>query len=172
MPTPGPEHKAMAAMVGTWDATLHTPGPTGDWMESKGVSKKKMMAGGFWLVDDFQANMMGMKFVGHGMSGYDPLEKKHVATWTDSMSPYLSIMKGSYDKSGKVLTMTGKAIGMDGKMTEYRYVTTMKSKNEHLFEMSMRGLDGKMMTTLKITYKRRMNADDKALEKGAVNKRD
>ncbi len=162
MPTPGPEHKALAAMVGTWDAEMSVMGPTG-WEKSKGVSKKKMLPGGFWLIDDFQSEVMGQKFVGHGMNGYDPLEKKHIATWTDSMSPFLSVMKGTFDDSGKVLTMTGKAIGMDGNMTDYRYVTTTKSKDEHLFEMYMKA-NGEMMKTLTIKYTRRAAKQGKAAE--------
>ena len=98
---------------------------------------------------------MGMEFNGRGQSGYDPMKKKYVSTWTDSMSPFLSVMEGNYDDSGKVLTMTGKAVGMDGKMTDYRYVTTVKDDNEHTFEMFMPGPDGKMMKAMKIIYSRR-----------------
>lgn len=156
MPTPGPEHKILAAQVGVWDSSMEVLGPTG-WAKSKGTSTRTML-GGFWILDEFEGEVMGMKFSGRGQSGYDPLKKKYVTTWTDSMSPFLSVMEGNYDDSGKVLTMTGKAVGMDGKMTDYRYVTTIKNDNEHTFEMFMPGPDGKMMKSMQITYTRRAKA--------------
>ena len=160
MPTPGPEHAALAELVGVWDAKMDVLGPTGEWMTSEGVSKRKMH-GGFWLVDAFESEVMGMKFSGRGQQGYDPLKKKYVTSWTDTMSPYLSVMEGKFDDAGKVLTQTGKAVGMEGTMVDYRYVTTLLGKNKHTFEMFMPGPDGKMMKSLMITYSRRAKTDKK-----------
>lgn len=166
MPTPGPQHEKLAAMAGVWDAKIETLGPTG-WMTTKGVSNKKVMTGGFWLVDDFTGEVMGSKYVGHGLNGYDPMKGKYVATWTDSMSPSLTVMEGSYDDSGKVLTMTGKSVGMDGTLVDYRYVTTTKSDTVHVFEMFMPGPDGNEMKIMKISYTRRgAKAADSSSKKG------
>lgn len=154
MPTPGKEHQQLAAAAGTWDAAIEGMGPDGQASLSKGVSERRML-GGFWLIDDFTADMGGMPFIGHGMTGYDPEKKVYVGTWTDSMSPALMLMEGTYDKSGKVLTMTGMGPGMDGKPTKMRMVSTMKDANTEVFEMFQPGPEGKEMRTLKITYTRR-----------------
>lgn len=155
MPQPGPEHQKLAAFAGTWDATIESSGPDGQASTSKGVSEMKLGFGGFWLTDDFQAEFMGMKFQGHGFTGYDPSKGKYVATWIDSMSPSMMTMEGTFDKDGKVLTMQGKGMGMDGKPAEFRNVHTWTDANTMVFEMFQIGEGGKAMPMMKITYVRR-----------------
>lgn len=155
MPKPGPEHHKLAASAGTWDATMVTQGEDGSPMTTKGVSVQKMTLGGFWLVDDFSADFMGMPFTGHGMTGFDPIKGKYVATWTDSMSPFLMIMEGSFDQSGKVLTMTGSGVDMTGQPAKYRNVSTFVDADTTTFEMYVTGADGKEQKMMTITYERR-----------------
>mgnify|MGYP002623582585 CR=1 FL=1 len=155
MPQPGPQHAKLAQTAGTWDAAMEMTGPDGQPMTSKGVSVVTVALGGFWIVDDFTAELMGMKFVGHGMNGYDPIKGKYVSIWTDSMSPFPMIMEGDYDESGKVLTMTGMGIGHDGQPAKHRLVTIHKDANTNLFEMYVADADGEETKTMTITYKRR-----------------
>lgn len=151
---PGAEHQKLAAKAGTWNAALEMMGPDGQPMRSKGTSTMTMGCGGLWLIDDFHAELGGAPFHGHGMTGYDPAKGKYVGTWVDSMSTSLLTMEGGYDKTGKVLTMTGMAPGMDGKPVSTRYVTTHQDANTDVFEMFMPGPDGKEMKVLTITYTR------------------
>jgi len=155
MPQPGPEHQKLHAHAGTWDAVIESTGPDGKPSKSLGVSEMKMALGGFWLVDDFTAEFMGMQFQGHGLTGYDPVKGKYVATWVDSMSPSLLVLEGSYDKDGKVLTMSGPCTGMDGKPAQCRTVSTSVDANTMVFEMYMTGGDGTEALGMKITYTRR-----------------
>src|SRR5262245_9569747 len=78
---PSPEHKKLKDLEGTWDAVMKM----GD-MESKGTMVYKMELGGLWLVGDFQGDFGGQKFSGRGLDGYDPIRKKYVSVWVDSMS--------------------------------------------------------------------------------------
>ena len=155
MPVPGPEHKQLAAQAGTWDAVLETMGPDGKPTQSKGVSERRVGPGGFWLIDDFHADMLGTPFTGHGALGYDPVRKLYVQSWVDSMSPMLMTMEGTFDKSGKVLTMTGMGPGPQGTPIKMRLTTTMPDANTEVFEMYATGPDGKEQRMLKITYTRR-----------------
>ncbi len=155
MPKPGEQHQKLALQAGTWDAVLEVVGPDGKAATSKGVSEMKMALGGFWLVDDFAAEMMGTPFQGHGLTGYDPNKGKYVQSWADSTAPMLMVLEGSYDKAGKVLTMTGMGPGMDGKPAHYRNVTTWKDANSFVFEIFVTGADGAEAPMLKITYTRR-----------------
>lgn len=167
MPQPGPEHKKLEAGAGTWDAVCEMTGPDGQPMTSKALSKSKMAPGGFWLLDTFTGEIMGMKFTGFGATGYDPLKKMYVATWIDSMSPHLMVTEGNYDSTGKVLTMTGIGIGHDGQPAKHRMVTTHKDANTNLFEMFVAGPDGKEEKAMTITYTRRLDKDGKG-EHGAA----
>jgi hypothetical protein len=135
MPQPTAEHRKLGTQVGSWEAIMKYTGADGSPTRSAGISVRKKPLGGFWLLDNFQANLMGQKFLGHGTTGYDPSKKKYVGTWIDSMTPTLMVLEGNFDKTGKVLTMTGIAPGMDGKLGKHRLVTTFKDANKHVFEM-------------------------------------
>ncbi len=146
-PQPGPEHEKFKQLVGTWDAAVSFAG-----MESKATATYKLMPGGLWLLEDFQGEFGGQKFLGKGVTGYDLVKKKYVATWIDSMSPFLMVMEGNY-KDGK-LVMTGEGPGMDGKPIKTKSVSEVKDDDTILFTMyNVTG--GKDEEMLKITYKRK-----------------
>src|SRR5262249_5080523 len=98
-PTASPEHKVFALEEGTWDATIKafTAGPDADPAVSKGMEVNTLMPGGMWVLSKFEGEMGGIKFEGRGQFGYDPLKKKYIGTWIDSMSPMLTVLDGSYD---------------------------------------------------------------------------
>jgi hypothetical protein len=154
-PKPGAEHKALAARAGTWDAVIEMVGEDGKVQTTKGVSEMKVACGGLWLIDDFTADMMGMKFEGHGSTGYDPAKGKYVGTWIDSWSTGVMAMEGTYDAAKKQLTMIGTGTGPDGKPMKHRMVTTDKDANTSVFEMYGDMGDGKETKFMTITYTRR-----------------
>lgn len=145
-PKPGPEHAMLKKMVGTWDATI-----TSSWMgtseTSKGVTVYKAI-GDFWVVEDFEGEMMGQKFTGHGITGFDPDKKKYVGTWVDNMGPALVHGEGTVDASGK-LNMTHET-SMNGQATTMTSVSEWKDADNMVFTMSMGGSE-----MMKIEYKRK-----------------
>jgi hypothetical protein len=147
---PGPEHEMLKEMEGTWEATMKV----GD-MESKGTMTYKMDLGGLWLLSDYEGSFGDMKFKGHGIDGYDPMKKKYVTLWVDSMMPRPIIAEGTYDKDTKTMTMTTKGPGEDGKIVDQKMVTTMKDKDTMTFTMSIVGKDGKDTEMFTIHYKRK-----------------
>lgn len=161
IPQPTAEHVKLAEFTGIWDATLNYTDTDGKPAQSKGAMIRKQPMGSFWLVDKFQAQIMGMQHIGLGTTGYDPVKKKYVSTWVDSMSPNLLVTEGTFDKSGKVLTMTGMGPGPDGTPIEHRVITTIKNKDTHVMVMSADNPKGRAQPKLTITYKRRVKAIDK-----------
>lgn len=149
-PKPGPEHEKLKQLEGTWDAILKM-GPE----ESKGTMTWKMDLGGLWLVSEFEGEFGGQKFTGKGLDGYDPIKKKYVGVWVDSMSTSPMIAEGTYDKDGKVQTMTGEGPGPDGKPMKHKMTTETKDKDTLLWAMFGPGPDGKEGPMMSITYKRR-----------------
>jgi hypothetical protein len=148
-PKPGPEHEKLKRYEGKWDATVNFGG-----MESKGVATYRMGLGGFWLLSEFQGDFGGMKFEGKGTAGYDPIRKKYVSTWVDSMSPTLMVMEGDYDKDSKVYTETGEGPGPDGKLMKMKSAIEFKDDDTFVFTMN-NVVDGKDQEMMKITYKRK-----------------
>jgi uncharacterized protein DUF1579 len=149
----------MKQCAGTWDATIHmTMGPeTSKAPEtSKGTETVRIIGDGQWLVSDFEGNMAGAPFTGHGVTGFDPTKKKYVGVWVDSMSPHVMHMEGTMDAAGKKLTMTGEAPDhQTGKMIKHTMTETYVDADTREFVMAMPGPDGKVMDVMKIVYKRR-----------------
>lgn len=154
-PTPGPEHELLKQDAGVWDATVEILVPNAAPMVSKGVETSTMGPGGLWLITDFKAEMAGQPFQGHGVGGWDPVKKKYVGTWVDSMSSGLGISEGEYDKSSKTLTGWFESPDPSGKMMKMKAVTEYKDADTRVFTMSAEGPDGKLTPTMRITYKRR-----------------
>lgn len=142
---PGPEHKKLKELEGTWDAVMKM----GD-MESKGTIVYKMELGGLWLSSQFEGEFGGQKFGGRGLDSYDPVRKKYVSVWVDSMSTSPMMTEGNYDKDGKVMTMAGEGPGEDGKPTKYRMTTEHKDKNKLFWSMYMG--EGATEPAFTITY--------------------
>jgi hypothetical protein len=154
MPTPGPEHAVLKDAAGTWDATVESfAAPGQPPMLAKGIETGTMV-GGFWLVSDFKSEVMGQPFLGRSTLGYDPVKKKYVSTWIDSMTPSLSVGESDYDPATK--TFTGWMDGIDhrGRPTRFKSVTVFKDPATRIATMSMKGPDGKEMTVMRITYTR------------------
>jgi hypothetical protein len=135
--------------AGDWDATVNFAGN-----ESKAFSQSKIVLGGFWLQDEFKGEFAGMPFEGKGTTGYDPMKKKYVSTWIDSMSPSLLVMEGEFDKDGKTFTATGEGPGPEGKPTKMKNVYEWPDANTMTFVM-YNIVDGKEQQAFKINYKRR-----------------
>ena len=155
---PGPEHKVLTDLAGEWDVEVKSwmAGPDGPSTTSKGACKGKLILGGRFLQEEFEGEMMGMKFNGMGITGYDKFNKKYVNTWIDSMGTGILSSDGSADASGKVLTFNGK---MDEpysgeKAKPVRMVTRIVSHDKHVFEMHDLSL-GEKSKVMEITYTRK-----------------
>jgi len=156
MPQPGPEHEILKKDVGVWDATVETSmEPGGQTMSSKGVETNKLLGSGLWLVSEFKGEFAGQPFEGRGISGYNPMKKKYVGCWVDSMSTGLSLTESTYDPAKK--TMTGSFEGPDesGKAVKMKTVSEWKDDGTRVFSMYMPTPDGKEFMGMRISYKRK-----------------
>jgi hypothetical protein len=147
--TPGPEHEALKKLEGTWNAKMKM----GD-TESAATATYKMVCGGMWLMSDFEGSFGDQKFSGHGMDSYDPDKKKYVSVWVDSMSARPMILEGTHDKEKKTSTMTGEAMGPDGKMAKHKIVTHMSDDDHMGFTMYIVA-DGQETKVMTIEYTRK-----------------
>lgn len=158
MMAPNENHKKLEFFVGKWEATVRTwmEGPDKPPQESKGTSESVSIYGGRFIKDTFNGEMMGQKFEGTGMFGYDNGRKHYSSLWYDSTSTGFMTMSGSFDATGKILTMYGQS---DDPMTGHigknlRAVYRIVDDNSYVFEMYdlTMGENAKMM---EISYKRR-----------------
>jgi hypothetical protein len=147
---PGPEHEQLKQLEGIWEANASFGG-----QESKGTMTYKMDLGGMWLIGNFEGEFGGQKFAGRGMDSYDPMSKKYVSVWIDSMSARPMVSEGTFDAEKKTMTMTGEGPGQDGKTAKYKSVVEFKDKDSMTMTMYTFGADGKEQQMMTINYKRK-----------------
>jgi hypothetical protein len=150
LPKPGPEHAKLKEYVGTWDAVMEMGG-----QKSKCTATYKSILGGMWLASDFEGDLGGIKFQGHGLDGYNLQKKKHVSVWVDSMSSAPLTMEGDYDDKTKLIVMTGESVGPDGKPQKFKATTEHKDKDHFTFKMHMIQPGGGEQLAFTIEYTRR-----------------
>ncbi len=157
-PAPLREHEEMAREVGVWDAeTTMWMTPDSEPVASKGTETNAML-GKFWLTSVFEGEMMGEKFTGHMQLGFDPLKKKYVGTWIDSVSPFAFALEGQYDLATHTLTiMMNGTSAQTGQPETAKNVTRYIDDDTKVFEMYMpvEGKDGEWWKMMEIKYKRR-----------------
>lgn len=149
-PKPGPEHEKLKELVGTWDAVMEMAG-----QKSKAVATYKSICGGMWIESDFEGDLGGIKFQGHGLDGYDQHKKKYVGVWVDSMSSAPLHSEGNYDEASKKLVMTGDSVDPQGKPQKFKMTTKTKDKDHFTFRMYMIDADSKEQLAFTIEYTRR-----------------
>jgi len=149
--------KELAKEVGTWDAeTKFWVSPGTDPLLGKAVEENTMF-GDNWILSSYKSEG-GMKFEGRGQHGYDPVGKEYVGTWIDTMSPYLSVMKGKVDESTGVLTMISTSRDpQTGEINHMKMVSSFSDDNHKKFEMlaPIPGEKDKWWKMMEINYTRR-----------------
>lgn len=148
---PGAEHAHLSAMVGTWDTVMEMGG-----QKFKGAATYKSICSGMWIASDFESELAGVPYQGHGMDGYDQLKKKYIGYWFDSMTSVPMSFEGNFDDDHKVLTMTGTSPGPDGKPQKFRSTTEMHGQDRMTFQMYIvTATSGKEELAFSIEYMRR-----------------
>jgi hypothetical protein len=149
LPKPGPEHAKLKEFVGTWDAVMEMAG-----QKTKATATYKSICQGMWLVSDFEGDLGGIKFQGHGIDGYNLQKKKYVGLWVDSMNSAPLHMEGDYDPKTKLVVMSGESMGPDGKPQKFKTTTEHKDKDHFTFKMYMVQPDGQEALAFTIAYTR------------------
>ena len=144
----GKEHAFLAETEGEWSVSIASP--DGDM---KGKCAYKMAHNGLWLTSQLDMKMGEFPFTGTGLDSFDPVKKKYVSIWVDSMSATPVILEGDRSSDGKKVTMTGKGPGQDGKITDFKTETEYTSKDKHVFKMWMGATTGEPMMVA--TYERK-----------------
>ena len=156
MGTPGPIHKSLAKMEGSW--TVKTKSwfdPAMPPRESTGNSEQKMILDGRFLQENHTGDMMG-PFTGLGLVGYNNFTKKFASTWMDSTSTAILLFEGTASSDGRTITMTNHSENpLKGAMT-FRSVTKIIDDDHYGFELygtDKSGKEAKMMEMLYIRNK-------------------
>jgi len=153
---PGPHHKAFEKRVGEWDAVikLWAGGPGSEPMESQGKCTYELVLDGRFLKQQMEGTIMGMPFVGMGVSGFDKTSGKHTSYWIDSMGTQSVYSEGECSDNCMIesyhFTTTDPVMKTE---SEVRMVVNTKDANNHVFEWYMK-IGEEYVKTMEIVYTR------------------
>lgn len=158
---PGENHKLLEHFVGTWDvATTMYHGE--EVMTSKGKSQGESVLGGRYVADHFEGEMMGMRFQGMGVTGYDNVKKKFVSGWIDNMSTGIFTHEGTYDAAKKEFTFTGSMPNPMGGEVKSRMTIVLDSADQHTMTMYHSAKEMPEMKVMQLVYTRARGGDKPA----------
>lgn len=156
--TPGENHKALDALVGSWDYTVKFwETPESEPSESTGTSEIQWILGGRYIQQTTKGMAMGQEFEGMGFMGYDNAKKEYVSVWVDNMGTGVMTGTGTYDPATKTFEDKGtfSCPVEDEKDKPYRTVTTINGPDQFTFEMFAAGPDGNEARMMEIVYNRK-----------------
>lgn len=160
LPKPTKQHEVLGKDVGVWDAEIKSwmVGPDAEPTVTKGVERNRLLRGGLWLVSDFEGDVGGIPFAGHGQTGYDPKQGKYIGTWVDSMSTNVMTQEGTYDEAAETFTFEGEAVDPAGQTMEQKTIASYKGDTRTMeMHMKLPGSD-EYIKMMEITYTKRADS--------------
>jgi len=155
------QHEKIKMGAGSWAGTLTTHS-MGEPMTMP-CSEVVTSIGDLWTTSRFEADFMGMPFVGSSVLGYDPEKKKYVGTWIDSMHPRLTVMEGTYDEAKKAIVMEYDMLDdLTGTMKKMRSETVFNAQSYTMKFFVLEGRDAKLDMEINL------NRKGTAMEAGAA----
>lgn len=154
--TPGPEHKLLEPLVGTFQTRVKC------WMDpaetpqvSEGAVQRKSKLDGRFICEEVEGKFNSQPYHGFGTIGFDRAKKKFVYSWIDSMSTAIKIQQGTYDEGTKTWTFKmEETCPITGKPVRMRDTLRLVSANEQLMEMYRQLGDEKEMKVMEINFTR------------------
>jgi hypothetical protein len=148
----GPEIELLQEDVGEWQAQVEVvPAPGAPVQKSEGTLSCRMC--GRWLVVDFKNATSG--FEGHGVTGWDSVEGRYVATWVDPSRRGLVVMHGEWNEAERRLTFVGEMTRPDGSRLRWREVTERPEPDVRIFRSLVPGLEGDEFEVMTVRYDRK-----------------
>ena len=157
---PAKEHALLQQLAGTWKASFKflmpgMPG-AGSGTGTPTATETDELLGELWVVARYDdPGMMGGRFSGAELLGYDPAKKKYVSAWADNQSTELALQEGTYDAATRTLTLSGESSDpMSGQKGTVRTVVRWSDDDHRSQTMFVPGPGGKEMQLFEITYER------------------
>lgn len=157
MSKPGPKHKLLEALVGTWDTeTTAWMMPGAPPMVSKGTTTKSMVFGGRYLREELLGtDPSGNSMAGVGYVGFENGSKQYQGVFISEAMTGVMWYSGTASEDGKTFTFTGKENDpTGGPAMEYKLTTTITSPDSHTLEMEYH-VGGQLIPAFKIVHTRR-----------------
>lgn len=149
-PKPGPRHERLYALVGMWEgAELLQPSPWGPGGPAVGRFTNYVAVDGFFVLSNYIEEKDGeVTFRGHGVYGWDDIEKNYVLYWFDSMGLAPSRpARGAWEGDELVFLL-------DQPGAKVRYTHTFPREGAYVFRLESKRDGEEWKTLMEAEYQR------------------
>jgi hypothetical protein len=149
-PRPGTPHERLYALVGRWEGMelLH-PSPWGPGGPAVGRFANYAAVDGFFVVSDYVEEKDGVvTFRGHGVYGWDDIEKVYVLYWFDSMGLAPSQPARGAWKGDELVFL------LDQPGSKVRYTHTFPAEGAYVFRLESQRDGAEWETVMEAEYRR------------------
>lgn len=151
---PGPEHKKLDALVGSWDVVVKFPVGPGRVMEGKSSCEAKWVMDGRFLRQEYSSTFAGKPLTVVRYLGFDRRKGKFIEVQFESTHTDVMHNEGSISEDGKTITCWGTQVDVaTGNEAPVRSVTTILENDAFTHEL-LYG-EGKEAKTITLTHKRK-----------------
>jgi hypothetical protein len=154
--SPGPEHKLLEPLVGSWNANVTCwMDPNQPGAKSEGRAERKWIMDGRFVEEHFNGKLMDKPFHGLGIVGFDRAKGKFSCLWLDSVATAMQVSAGTFDESTKTFTFKHEGeCPITHKTARMRDTLHLVSADEQHMEMYRQLGDEKEMKVMEITFTR------------------
>ncbi len=154
---PGEEHKALAPLVGSFEADVTTwEGPEAQPQKTTATMETTWVLGGRFLRQVVKGSFAGEPFEGLGYLGFDRMKKKYVGMWMDSMGTGVTLSEGTFDAKSQTFTFRAEMDDpVSGQKLRFRETLRILPDGNMFSESFVAGPDGKEFKHMEISYWRK-----------------
>ncbi|HEY3276777.1 MAG TPA: DUF1579 domain-containing protein [Syntrophorhabdaceae bacterium] len=153
---PGDPHKLLAALEGSWTTkTVFWMEPGKPPMEATGTCEQKMIMDGLFLEQVYGGDMMGKKFTGINIIGYNNYTGRYGSVWIDNMGSGIYCFEGSEGPDGKSIIQESRYDDPVQGATRWRSIMRIRDDRTVLYEASITGKSGKEEKMMEMTLTRK-----------------
>lgn len=157
---PGSSHQLLSMFAGAWDVRItFWSSPDAHPQDSVGTSQLTWILGDRFLKEDFEGDVLGERYNGLGLMGYDAAARRFMTVWLDSLNTAIAYQQGVYDPDAKSFELTGEMYDpLLGRKKTTRSEIQVLSPDKYSVTMTDTTSTGATFKSLEIVYSRKAPA--------------
>ncbi|HXK09643.1 MAG TPA: DUF1579 family protein [Vicinamibacteria bacterium] len=153
---PGPEHRWLDPLVGSWTVELRWPGVGQTEAHASGTSENRWILDGRFLLCESTAGDGPSRLGGTTIYGFDSREKKYFALGLNNLATYYLQPSGSYDPVTRSFLLSGKERDeATGGSFVYRELLKIDGDDRHVLKVYLDVLGRPPVKVLEAVFTRR-----------------
>ncbi|CAH0249129.1 DUF1579 domain-containing protein [Roseomonas sp. CECT 9278] len=154
LPQPGPEHRWLQRIVGTWRTEGECAAPPGEAPSQMTGTERVRSLGGLWILAEGEGEMPGGGTANSLMTiGFDPAQGAFMGSFVASMMTHLWLYRGVLAGDTLTLDTEGPNFGGEG-LARYQDIIALQGDDARTLTSRMQMPDGTWQQVMSARYRR------------------